>query len=109
MTLDEFRKLVRSQFGADLRHMTPANVREFLDLVHMHESPDVSGKFYINEPERTFEGIVRDFLRQMLDMPADQAVIRLWLYSLEMTVDSVNEIESGKFERLFAALGSGDE
>ena len=99
MTLQEFRKRVRQEFGGDLRYMTPANVREFLDRVQ----PEVDGglapasRFYLDEPEGTYEGIVRDFLRGVLDMPSDQAVIRLWLYSLELTISSVSEIEAEKF------------
>jgi len=110
VTLPEFRNLVRQEFGGDLRYMTPANVRDFLDRIH----PQVDGSFtpgdriYLNEPEGSYEAIVRDFLRQVLEMSSDQAAIRLWLYSLEMAVAGVSEIEAEKFQRLFAELGAGD-
>ena len=102
--------MVRSEFGTDLRHMTPANVREFLDRVHdrVDGPAGLGGRFYLNEPERTYEGIVRDFLQQSLEMPADQAVIRLWLYCLEMVSASVIDLETEKFERLFAPIGTSD-
>jgi hypothetical protein len=109
VTLQEFRRLVRSEFGGDLRHMTPANVRDFLAKVQPHvegEYPAGQGRVYLNEPEKTYEGILRDFLRGVLDMPPDQAVIRLWLYSLEMTVANVSDVEADKFRRLFAELAS---
>jgi hypothetical protein len=112
VTLPEFRRLVRKEFGANLQHITPANVREFLDRVQSPTpSPPVPGqsqRYLIEETEPTYEAILRDFLRQTLDMPSDQAVIRLWLYSLEMTVASVSEVEAEKFRQLFAELASLD-
>ena len=101
MTIQEFRKLVRSEFGRDLRHMTPANVRDFLDRVqprldgyapprrspgdpvnHLHgEVPTF--RVRLDEPEHTYEGIVRDFLRQSLELPSEQAIIGLWMFCLE--------------------------
>lgn len=110
MTLQEFRKLVRTEFGGDLGNMTPSNVREFLDRVQPQvDSPGgLPGRIRLNEPEKTYEAIVRDFLQQVLEMPADQAVIRLWLYSLEMTIASVSDLEAEKFRQLFAQLSSAD-
>jgi hypothetical protein len=106
VTLQEFRRLVRTEFGGDLRHMTPANARDFLNRVQTQiegvHSPD--GRIYLNEPEWTYEGIVRDFLRQALELPSDQAVIRLWLYCLELATSGISEVEAEKFERLFAQL-----
>ncbi|MFN3648281.1 MAG: hypothetical protein ACK47B_01770 [Armatimonadota bacterium] len=110
MTLREFRQLVRAEFGGDLRYMTPANVRAFLDRVHdeVEAPPGPGERFYLNEPERTYEGILRDFLSQALEMPSDQAVIRLWLYCLELTTASVTEVEAERFRKLFAGLAAGD-
>jgi hypothetical protein len=110
VTLQEFRKLVRHEFGGDLGNMTPANVRDFLDRVQPRvDAPHgLPRRIQLNEPEQTYEGIVRDFLQQVLEMPADQAVIRLWLYSLEMTIASVSDLEAEKFRHLFAQLTSAD-
>lgn len=108
MTLQDFRSLVRHEFGGDLRHMTPANVREFLARVQPRiegEYPQ-QGRIYLNESEGTYEAIVRDFLRQVLEMPSEQAVIRLWLYSLEMTAANLSDLEAEKFRKLFASLAS---
>ena len=106
MTLQDFRSLVRSEFGGDLRHMTPANVRDFLARVQPEVESDYppQGRLRLNESEATYEGIVRDFLRQVLDMPTDQAVIRLWLYSLEMTVANLSDLEAERFRNLFAGV-----
>jgi hypothetical protein len=106
VTLTDFRRLVHQEFGGDLRHMTPANVRDFLSRVQPRiegEYP-TPGRVQLNEPEGTYEGIVRDFLRRVLDMPPEQAIIRLWLYSLEMTMASVSDLEAEKFQKLFAHL-----
>ena len=110
MTLQEFRKLVRTEFGGDLGNMTPANVREFLDRVQPTVETPYGGahRIKLNEPEQTYEGIVRDFLKQVLEMPTDQAVIRLWLYCLELTISSVSDVEAEKFRQLFAQLSSHD-
>lgn len=110
VTLQEFRRLVRTEFGGDLGNMTPANVREFLDRVQPSiETPSgAAHRIQLNEPEKTYEGIVRDFLKQVLDMPPDQAVIRLWLYCLELTISSVSDVEAEKFRQLFAQLSSLD-
>ena len=114
MTLQEFRKLVRRQFGGDLRHMTPDNVREFIERVQPRVESELPaggtpGRVYLNEPVSTYEGILRDFLAQSLEMPPEQAVIRLWIYSLEMTIASVSDLEEEKFRKLFAALGADEE
>jgi len=110
VTLPEFRRLVQLEFGGDLGHMTPANAREFLDRVQTHaavgEGP--ARRFHLNEPEGTYEAIVRDFLRQSLTMPPDEAVIRLWLYCLELASSHLSEVESEKFHRLFAGISLGD-
>lgn len=110
MTLAEFRRLVQKEFGGDFRRMTPANVRQFLDRVQ----PQVEGRdgspttVHLNETESSYEGILRDFFRQVLDMPPDQAVIRLWLYGLEMAIASVSEIEEERLKVLFAGFMSSD-
>ncbi|HEU4754674.1 MAG TPA: hypothetical protein VFU47_16315 [Armatimonadota bacterium] len=107
MTLQEFRKLVRKEFGGDLRYMTPANAREFLDRVQ-DEPLTARGRILLNEPEHTYEGIVRSYLSDALELPSDQAVIRLWLFCLELASSSVAEMEEEKFQKLFARLSSLD-
>lgn len=109
MTFEVFKRLVRREFGTDLHRLTPANAREFLDRLQSQGSVrTLTGKWVIDEKESTYEGIVRDFLSKALEMPLDQAVILLWLYSLEFTTASVTELEQEKFARLFAHLGTGE-
>lgn len=107
MTLAQFRRLVQKEFGTGLRHMTPANVREFVDRVQNETDPpvrDARGRFQLDETERTYEGIVHDFLYNTLELPPEQAVIRLWLFSLELANATVNDLEADKFERLLGTL-----
>ncbi len=106
MTLQAFRRLVRQEFGADLRHMTPANAREFLDRVQPHvenlrHAPGT--RIRLDEPHGTYEAIQRDFLREALDAPNDQAIISMWLFCLELVTSGVTDVEAERFERLFAA------
>jgi hypothetical protein len=111
LTLQEFRNLVRREFGGDLRYMTPANARDFLDRVQTQVDAAPGQRVHLNETELTYEGIVRDFLGEALDMPADQAVIYLWVFCLELATASISEVEEEKFQRLFGRLtadGSGD-
>ncbi|MBM3460024.1 MAG: hypothetical protein FJX77_16000, partial [Armatimonadetes bacterium] len=100
MTLQQFRQLVRQEFGEGLRHMTPSNVREFIDQVENRVEPPVRnarGRFVLNEDGRSYEGIVHDFLYRTLELPPEQAVIRLWLFTLELANATVNELEAEKF------------
>jgi hypothetical protein len=107
VTLPEFRLLVRREFGPDLHRMTPANVREFLDRVQgeVGASDPFGNRILLNEPERTYEGIIRDFFHQTLEAPTDEAVIRLWLYGLELAIASVTDVEEQRLEKLFAQIG----
>jgi hypothetical protein len=104
VTLEQFRALVCREFGGDLKKMTPANMREFLDRVE----PSVDGEtthvspVRLNEPEASYEAIFRDFLRQVLEIPPDQAVIRLWLYCAELGMAGVSDVEADRFRKLFA-------
>lgn len=107
VTLQAFRRLVRQEFGADLRHMTPANAREFLDRVQPHVE-DIrrgkNGRIYLDEPQGTYEAIQRDFLRQALEAPNDQAIISMWLFCLELVTSGVSDVEAERFEKLFASV-----
>src|SRR5687768_16564697 len=99
--------MVRSEFGTDLRHMTPANIREFLDRVQPQvDTPPRpnGGRIHLRETESSYEGILRDFFQRVLEMPSDQAVILLWLYALEMASASVTDLESERLHALFAGM-----
>ena len=58
----------------------------------------------LDEPQGTYEAIQRDFLRQALDAPNDQAIISMWLFCLELVTSGVNDVEAERFEKLFASV-----
>src|SRR5262249_54122612 len=100
MTLAEFRELVRQEFGPDLEHITPANVREFLDRVQSHK-PAEGTRFRLNEQETTYEGILRAFFRQVLEVPPEEAIIPLWTLALELAFADLREMIAGQVASLF--------
>ena len=87
--------------------MTPANAREFLDRVqpHIENLRGAPGaRIRLDEPNSTYEAIQRDFLRQALDAPNDQAIISMWLFCLELVTSGVSDVEAERFEKLFASV-----
>lgn len=105
MTLQEFRDLVHSEFGNDLERMTPANVREFLDRVSKERpAPE---RYQLNETKSSYESILRDFFRQTLEVPPEQAVIPLWTLALELAYADLREVIADHIGRLFGP-GEGD-
>ena len=62
MRIDEFRKTIRQEFGDNLEHATPANVRDFLD--RMQEDVfqgNLRGRIELNEPKTTYEEILKKY------------------------------------------------
>lgn len=87
--------------------MTPANAREFLDRVQprLEEIRALPGsRIHVDEPHGTYEAIQRDFLRQALEAPNDQAIISMWLFCLELVTAGVSDIEAERFEKLFTSV-----
>lgn len=106
MTHQEFRDLVHAEFGQDLEHMTPANVREFLDRI-ARERPAPAARYQLNESKSSYEAILRDFFRQTLEVPPEQAVIPLWTLALELAYADLREVIADHIGRLFGP-GEGD-
>lgn len=107
MTLAEFRRRVHEEFGPDLEHMTPANVREFLEKLQREGKPP-GGRYALNESKNSYEAILRDFFRQTLDVPPEQAVIPLWTLALELAYADLREVIADHIGRLFGP-GDGEE
>jgi hypothetical protein len=105
--LEEFRQLVIQEFGADLNYATPANVREFLDRMHLSDfatqrahSPRVA----LNDPSRSYEEIVKDTFAKLLKLPPEEAVPLLWVIAFELSF-SIIEFQYGEtLERLFQSI-----
>lgn len=102
MQLAEFRKLVRQEFGSDLKHATPANVRDFLDRIENEVlSEKVTNRIVIDEPCTSYEEVIKDFFAQMLELPPEEAVIGLWTLALDLAFASVESQYAERFASLF--------
>lgn len=105
MKLDEFRKLVVSEFGDGLKHATPANVREFLDRVENDVLPEkVSNRIVIDEPCSSYEEVIKDFFAQILQLPSDEAVVALWTLALDLAFASIESQYADRFAALFREI-----
>ena len=105
MRVEEFRDAVRREFGRNLEHATPANVREFLDrLADDNLPPGLRGRFEINEPKATYEEILRDFFARVLDMPRDEALILLWSMAFDLSFSAIEHHVSERFRTLFGDM-----
>jgi len=103
MNLDDFRALVRRNFGSDLENMTPANVREFLDSFQ-RERRRRGDRFHLNESQTSYEAILRDFFRRTLDTSPEEAMIPLWTLALELAYADVREVVEEQFGGLFEGI-----
>lgn len=102
MKLEEFRKIVRQEFGEGLKHATPANVRDFLDRVQAGVLPDSAPyRIVIDEPCNSYEEIIKDFFTQILEMPPDEAVVALWTLALDLAFASIESQYNERFATLF--------
>ncbi len=100
--LAEFRKMVKQEFGSNLKHATPANVREFLDRIECEVLADkVTNRIVIDEPCTSYEEIIKDFFSQMLELPPEEAVVGLWALALDLAFASIESQYSERFASLF--------
>jgi len=100
--LAEFRKMVKQEFGSNLKHATPANVREFLDRIEGEVLADkVTNRIIIDEPCTSYEEIIKDFFSQMLELPPEEAVVGLWALALDLAFASIESQYSERFASLF--------
>jgi len=110
LSLGQFRDLVRKEFGPHLERATPASVREFLDQLQarMHRESGEGPPYAVDDVDdtaRSYEEIVAQFFSRVLDYPADQAVIMLWLLAFEQHFAMIEEDYSRRSLSLF---GEGD-
>lgn len=103
MKLQEFRKLVKSEFGDDLKHATPANVREFVDRLQQSDKimERVPARIVIDEPCNSYEEVIRDFFSQILELPPDEAMVALWTLALDLAFATIESQYSERFASLF--------
>jgi hypothetical protein len=107
LRIEEFKKAIRREFGENLEHATPANVREFLDRHHDDVFQDrLRTPIVINEPKTTYEEILRDFFARVLDFPKDDALIMLWTMAFDLSFSSLEIHLADRFGALFGDLDS---
>lgn len=105
MKLAEFRKLVKQEFGADLKHATPANVREFLDRIETEVLAEkVTNRIVLDEPCTSYEEVIKDFFAQMLELPPEEAMVGLWTLALDLAFASVESQYAERFASLFKEI-----
>lgn len=105
MKLKEFRKLVKREFGDNLKHATPANVRGFLDRIETEVLAEkVTNRIVIDEPCTSYEAIIKDFFAQMLELPPEEAVVGLWALALDLAFASIESQYAERFASLFKEM-----
>ncbi|MFN3691026.1 MAG: hypothetical protein ACK4UU_08900, partial [Fimbriimonadales bacterium] len=93
--LEEFRRRVEAEFGPQLRNATPANVREFLDKLQQEawESARRHSERYVmpEENARSYEEVMKEFFMDVLELPAEKAVMLLWTLALDLTIAAIEQ------------------
>ena len=109
MELAEFKALVRKEFGRNLEHATPGNVREFLDRFQLNVlGPDLKGRIVLEEHASTYEEILKDFFAKVLDFPREEAIIMLWLLAFDFAFSAIEIQHDERFRSLFGDTGTLD-
>ncbi|MEP6757032.1 MAG: hypothetical protein ABJA67_16115 [Chthonomonadales bacterium] len=102
MKTDDFRKLIRKEFGHNLEHATPANVREFLDRVQDDVfQGQLRSPIVLKEEKTTYEEILRDFFARVLDFPKDEALVMLWTMAFDLSFTTLELHLSDRLDHLF--------
>lgn len=106
MNLDEFRQLVRQEFGKNLKHATPANVAELLTRVEdeFGSEKKATHRIVIDEPCTSYEEVIKDFFAQMLELPPEEAMVRLWTIALDLAFASIETQYADRFEAMFSEI-----
>jgi hypothetical protein len=96
MNLDEFRAIVRREFGERLERATPATVNEFMAKMQetLFSGIGTRQPLELNETASSWEQVVTEFFAKVLDAPPDQleqALIILWLLGVQMHFARVEE------------------
>jgi len=111
MNLDEFRAVVRREFGERLERATPAAVNEFMAKMQqtLFSGIGTTRPLELNETASTWEQVVTEFFARVLDARPDQleeALIILWLLGVQMHFARVEEDLARMFSPL---LGEQEE
>lgn len=102
LRVEEFKEAVIREFGRNLEHATPANVREFFDRMQERVFQGrLRERIELNEPKTTYEEILKDFFARVLDLPKDEAIILLWTMAFDLSYSALEHYLSAHFDTLF--------
>lgn len=102
MKLEEFRQLVKAEFGDGLKHATPANVREFLDRLQDDKIiRRAAHRLVVDDPCNSPEEVFKDFFAQVLKLAPEEAVVALWTLALDLSFAMIESQYSDKLASLF--------
>jgi hypothetical protein len=102
MKIDELRQLVQTEFGTSLKHATPANVREFIDKIEESTLSKYHGqRIEINEPSTSYEEILKDFFAKVLNKPAEEAVVTLYVLAMDLAFSGIESHYAERLAHLF--------
>ncbi|MGC8666884.1 MAG: hypothetical protein ACP5VE_02045 [Chthonomonadales bacterium] len=102
MRVEDFKNAIKREFGDNLEHATPANVRDFLDRLQedvFHST--FRSRIVLNEPKTTYEEILKDFFARVLDFPKDEAIILLWTMAFDLSFTTLEHHLADRFGALF--------
>jgi hypothetical protein len=107
--LSEFQDEVRREFGDRLERATPANVHNFLSRMQarLGHAPEPGEPIELNETATSYNEVITDFLSHNLDLAArdpEQAVIVLWLMTLELYFARVQDEYADRFARAMVEI-----
>ncbi|GIV10926.1 MAG: hypothetical protein KatS3mg020_0417 [Fimbriimonadales bacterium] len=110
MRLDEFKQRIEAEFGPNLKNATPANVREFLDRLQQEAWDNQrrhSDRYEMPiENARTYEEVMKEFFVDVLNLPAEKAVMLLWTLALDLTFAAIEHQYAEVLNPLFGAIES---
>jgi len=104
MTLHEFREAVLTEFGPNMVHATPENVRRFTSRMYT----ELTGGFPTGLPvliptdsADDYAQVVASFFARAPFLPPEQATILLWLFAAEMYYSELGELNHEILTDLF--------
>lgn len=99
MDLPTFRARVRDTFGDDLQRATGDSVRAFIRRVEAETrgEPPAGGRYDLGEDGPVdVSGVFKRFFTHVLDLPAEEAMVALWLVAADLAfADDDEELNPG--------------
>lgn len=109
MDVEEFKTMVRREFGEDLHRASPATVRDFLDRlqddVHITRVSSLGDRrIEIDEAAKSYEEVMRTFFARVLDLPEAEAIKMLWAVAFDLSYAIIESHNADRIGYLFRGL-----